>query len=503
CDTILYEPDIAIVVNDTLNCFGDSNGNLTLSVTNGLGDYNFNWINFESGTTGVGMIEGNIGSTTITNLATGNYNITITDTYVTQTISVEIFEPLPLQVETISNQNVTCQGDCDGSVVLNATGGIGPYSFNWSGGVSPIFDPVNLCSGDYMVTITDANNCTTSYNLTIDDPVSFSVVIEELESISCVGEADGQLSAATTGGTGTNFQYLWSDTNIGSFNSNLESGTYEVTVLDVAGCTAVATYELSEPVPINFDLEITDVNCWNGLNSGSIVVENVSGGTGLYVYAIEQNGYSSAPSFNQLNSGTYQVYVQDENGCNKNETAVINSPNQLEVNLGDDFEIDLGESVSLEVIIGSDNALLEWNLDSCKNCPILDLIPLNTTAYQVNAIDTITGCTDSDVVWVYVSKERKVFIPNAFSPDENGLNDYATVFADDVSVRSIPSFRIFNRWGDLVFEKENLIPNMETEGWDGYFNNEKMQNGVYIYIVEIEFIDGETEVFKGDITLMK
>jgi len=503
CDTILYEPDIAIVVNDTLNCFGDSNGNLTLSVTNGLGDYNFNWINFESGTTGVGMIEGNIGSTTITNLATGNYNITITDTYVTQIISVEIFEPLPLQVETISNQNVTCQGDCDGSVVLNATGGIGPYSFNWSGGVSPIFDPVNLCSGDYMVTITDANNCTISYNLTIDDPVSFSVVIEELESISCVGEADGQLSAATTGGTGTNFQYLWSDTNIGSFNSNLESGTYEVTVLDVAGCTAVATYELSEPVPINFDLEITDVNCWNGLNSGSIVVENVSGGTGLYVYAIEQNGYSSAPSFNQLNSGTYQVYVQDENGCNKNEIAVINSPNQLEVNLGDDFEINLGESVSLEVIIGSDNALLEWNLDSCKNCPILDLIPLNTTAYQVNAIDTITGCTDSDVVWVYVSKERKVFIPNAFSPDENGLNDYATVFADDVSVRSIPSFRIFNRWGDLVFEKENLIPNMETEGWDGYFNNEKMQNGVYIYIVEIEFIDGETEVFKGDITLMK
>ena len=70
-------------------------------------------------------------------------------------------------------------------------------------------------------------------------------------------------------------------------------------------------------------------------------------------------------------------------------------------------------------------------------------------------------------------------------------------------VFSISSFRIFNRWGDLVFEKENLIPNMETEGWDGYFNNEKMQNGVYIYIVEIEFIDGETEVFKGDITLMK
>jgi len=118
-------------------------------------------------------------------------------------------------------------------------------------------------------------------------------------------------------------------------------------------------------------------------------------------------------------------------------------------------------------------------------------------------LDTITGCSDSDVIWVYVSKERKVFIPNVFSPDENGLNDYATIFADDASVRSIPSFRIFNRWGELVFERENLIPNVETEGWNGYFNNKKMQNGVYIYIAEIEFIDGETEIFKGDITLME
>ncbi len=503
CNTILYEPNIAIALNDTLDCFGDTNGELTLGVANGLGDYNFNWINTESGAIGNGTITGNIGSTTITNLEKGSYNITITDTYVSQIISVDIIEPLPLQIETISSQNVTCQGDCNGSVVLNTLGGTSPFSYVWSGGVAPVSDPSNLCSGDYVVTVTDASDCTATYNLTIDDPIPFSVIIEEVESISCGGEADGGLSAVASGGTGTNFQYLWSDTNSGNFNSNLTSGTYEVTVTDGVGCTAVATYDLGEPIPINFDLVITDVNCWNGLSSGNIIVENVTGGTGPYVYAIAQNGFNSIPSFNQLPSGSYQVYVQDANGCEGNEVAIVNLPNQIEVNLGDDYEINLGESIALEALVDSDNALIEWNVDSCQNCSVLDLMPLNTTGYQVNVLDTITGCSDSDVIWIYVSKERKVFIPNAFSPDENGLNDYATIFADDASVRSIPSFRIFNRWGDLVFERENLIPNVETEGWDGYFNNKKMQNGVYIYVAEIEFIDGETEIFKGDITLME
>ena len=502
CNTILYDNNIAISLNDTLDCFGDIDGALTLAVANGLGDYNYEWVNSESGATGNGTIVGNIGSTTITNLEKGNYSITVTDTYVSQIISVDIIEPLPLQVETISSQNVSCAGDCNGSVVLNTLGGTGSISYSWSGGVAAVANPSDLCPGDYIVTVTDANNCTATYDVNIPDPVPFSVVIEEIESISCGGEADGGLAAVSIGGTGTNFQYLWSDTNIGNFNSNLPSGAYEVTVTDGVGCTAVGTYDLGEPVPINFDLMITDVNCWNGLSSGNIIVENVTGGTGPYVYGIGQNGLSSVPSFTQLTSGSYQVYVQDANGCEVNQVGIVNLPDQIEVNLGDDYEIDLGESVDLEVLVDSDNALIEWNVDSCQNCPILELTPLNTTGYQVNVLDTITGCSDSDVIWVYVSKDRKVFIPNAFSPDGNGLNDYLTIFADNASIRSIPSLRVFNRWGDLVFEKEDMLPNVETEGWDGYFNNKKMQSGVYIYVAEIEFIDGETEVFKGDITLM-
>lgn len=503
CNIVTYDNNIAISLNDTLDCFGNIDGELTLAVANGLGDYNFNWISTESGVTGGGTITGNFGTTTITNLEKGNYSITVTDTYVSQIISVDIIEPLALQVETIASQNVSCAGNCNGSVVLNTLGGTGSVTYAWSGGIAPIADPSDLCPGDYIVTVTDANSCTATYDLNIPEPAPFSAVIEEVESISCGGEADGGLLALSNGGIGTNFQFLWSDMNIGNFNSNLSSGAYDVTVTDEVGCTTVASYDLGEPIPINFDLGITDVNCWNGLSSGNIIVENVTGGTEPYVYGIGQNAFNSLPSFSQLVAGSYQVYVQDANGCEGNQVGIINLPNLIEVNLGDDYEIDLGESVELEVPVNLDNALIEWNVDSCQNCPILELMPLNSTGYQVNVLDTITGCSDSDVIWVYVSKDRKVFIPNAFSPDGNGLNDYLTIFADNASIRSIPSFKVFNRWGDLVFEREDLLPNVETEGWNGYFNNKKMQSGVYIYIAEIEFIDGEIEIFKGDITLIE
>lgn len=503
CQTILYQNNIAIALDENLDCFGDTNGEITIAVANGLGDYNYDWINNDNGAMGNGTIMGNFGSATISNLSQGNYSITVNDTYVSQILSVQVIEPFPLEVETISSQNVSCAGDCNGGVVLNTIGGTGPYNYVWSGGISPVADPDNLCPGDYVITITDANSCSITYDVNIPDPTPFSVTINEVNSISCGGESDGSLQAIPIGGNGTNYQYSWNNSSNGNFNSNLPAGAYEVTVTDEIGCTTIGTYDLGEPTPINFDLVVNDVNCWNGLNSGSILVENITGGTAPYVYGIGQNGFISIPSFNQLSSGSYQVYVQDANGCEGNQNGIVNLPNLIDVNLGDDYEINLGETVELEVLVNSDNALVEWNIDSCQNCTNLEVTPLNTTGYQVNVLDTITGCSDSDVIWVYVSKDRKIFVPNAFSPDGNGLNDYLTIFADDASVQSISSFKVFNRWGDLVFERENLLPNIETEGWDGYFNNRKMQSGVYIYVAEIEFIDGQKEVFKGDVTLME
>ena len=335
------------------------------------------------------------------------------------------------------------------------------------------------------------------------EPAAFSATISEINSISCGGESDGALMVIPIGGTGTNYSIEWNNSNTQNLNNELSAGNYSVTVTDEAGCTVDVNYNLTEPSSVNFDLNITDVDCWNGLSSGSVLLENITGGTEPYVYAIGQNTFSTNPTFAQLTAGSYQVYVQDANGCVFNDVAIVNLPQQVEVSLGGDYEIHLGETVELEALNNSDNALIEWNVDSCQNCLSFEVTPLITSEYSVTVLDTITGCSATDQIFVVVNKERKVFIPNAFSPNEDGANDYLTIFADTKSVQNIENFRVFNRWGALVFEKDSLLPNEETEGWDGYFKGKKMANGVYIYSVEIEFIDGRVEMFKGEFTLMQ
>jgi len=501
CFTILYENNIALAINDTLDCFGDTNGFITLGVANGLGDYDYVWENSDNGNTGMGTILGNFGSVIISNLETGNYNITVTDTYVSTIISVAVIEPAELSVDVISGQSITCVGECNGGVVITPSGGTQPYTYQWTGGIASVEDPTNLCATIYTVTITDNNGCTTMTTVDIAAPSAFSATIEEVDAISCNGESDGLINTIATGGTGNNYQYLWENNTTQSYNSDLSAGNYIVTVTDGAGCTITTSYNLNQPSAINYDLNITDVDCWNGLNSGSVVVENVSGGTSPYVYALGQRDFGTLPTFGQLTAGSFQVYVQDINGCETNQVAIVNLPSEIEIDLGGDREINLGETIELEANSTSNNVILEWNVDSCQTCPIQELTPLHTTAYEVNALDTVTGCTDSDLIWVFVSRERKVFIPNAFSPNDDGVNDRITIFAKEESVRSINNFRIYNRWGALVFEKDAILPNLESEGWDGYINDRKLQTGVYIYSVEIEFIDGETEIFSGDFTL--
>ncbi|MEM6966333.1 MAG: gliding motility-associated C-terminal domain-containing protein [Bacteroidota bacterium] len=502
CTTVLYEPNIALATNDTLDCHGDTDGEITLAVANGLGDYNFTWENTDNGDTGNGTITGNLGTALITNLARGDYSITVSDTYVTTTLAVAVIEPLPLEIQNIVAQNVTCSNACDGGVIINPVGGNAPYTYAWSGGIAPVADPTNLCPTDYFLTVTDANGCTATSLITVSPPPAFEVNISEMASIECGGDSNGALGATAVGGTGNNFTYAWSNSSNQASINSIGAGTYTVTATDEVGCTVAAAYTLTEPIPINFDLAITDVDCWSGLNSGSVVVENATGGTAPYVYAIGQNSFSTLPSFNQLVADIYPITIQDANGCQETQTATVGFPTEIDVDLGLDLEINLGQTIELEAITNSANTTIVWNTDSCQSCPILEVTPLNTTAYEVFVQDTITGCSDSDVIFVYVSKQRKIFIPNAFSPDGDGQNDFLTIFGDTRSISNIKNFRIFNRWGAEVFARQNMMPNEEMEGWNGFLNGKRMGSGVYIYFAEIEFIDGEVEVFRGDVTLM-
>ena len=138
---------------------------------------------------------------------------------------------------------------------------------------------------------------------------------------------------------------------------------------------------------------------------------------------------------------------------------------------------------------------------SCDSCLITYSSPQNTATYEVEIVDA-NGCVATDQISIAVYKPRDVYIPSAFSPNGDGINDIFFVNAGQ-EVVNIKSMKIFSRWGEMVFERYDLVANDPDQGWKGLFKGELTNPGVFVYVVEVEFIDGWVELYKGDVTLFK
>ena len=284
-----------------------------------------------------------------------------------------------------------------------------------------------------------------------------------------------------------------------------------LTVETDAGCivTKVIEIEIEPCCAPNNDLTIgqldtVDPNC-TGESSGSISI-SANGGSPQYEYSLDGINYLSISTFNMLAAGDYMVWVRDIKGCVDSIDASLFDPPPLMVDAGEDVTIELGYDTDLEAIVTPISAFVNfsWLPDTfmnCYDCPDPTAEPFTTTTFTVTVTD-LDGCTDSDDVTVYIVKNRPIYIPNAFSPNGDGSNDFWTVYGGR-SARRIQMMRIFNRWGALVYEGRDLTLGNESEGWNGDFKGRRMGPGVFAFYVVIEFIDDETVLFEGDITLMK
>ena len=128
--------------------------------------------------------------------------------------------------------------------------------------------------------------------------------------------------------------------------------------------------------------------------------------------------------------------------------------------------------------------------------------PLFTTTFTLTIKDTSTNCSLKDAVKIIVKPCESIFMPTAFSPNNDGANDYFSVFASGC-VRKVKKMQLFNRWGIMVFSKENFLANNEKNGWDGTMNERQLPPDVYIYVIELELGDGTIKLFSGDVTLIR
>ena len=129
------------------------------------------------------------------------------------------------------------------------------------------------------------------------------------------------------------------------------------------------------------------------------------------------------------------------------------------------------------------------------------IYPTESIVYTLTAT-TDNGCEASDQLAITVAKERPIFIPNVFTPNGDGDNDLFKVYSGE-GVEEIKKFKIFDRWGALVYEAQNLRNDIEYFGWDGRLKGENMTQGVYVYFLEVLYIDGKSEIIRGDVTLMR
>ena len=375
-------PVLALSSTDSdVLCFGENTGFSTVHATGGNPTYNFNW-----------SPSGGSDSTAV-GLSVGTYTVVVIDSKgCTDSIDVVINEPA-LLTSSLTKTNVSCFGGNNGEFVVLPVGGSVPYTYLWSNAdVDSIAG--NLIAGNYSVTVTDNNGCTSISSGTISQPALLASSISNVLNVSCFGSNDAHATVSSVGGT-TPYAYLWSTGAITATASNLIAGTYTVSTTDSLGCTDLDTIVITQPIaPLTTTTSSIDNPCF-GDNLGSGYV-TPSGGTAPYTYL-----WNPVPSVNDsisgLAVGTYYVTVTDTLGCTTNDSIVINDPTLLTISLSQ-TNVSCNGGTNGQAIVtpsgGTPNYTYLWsNADA-------DSIAGNLSAntYSLTVTDN-NGCTvDSSVV---------------------------------------------------------------------------------------------------------
>lgn len=357
-----------------------------------------------------------------------------------------------------------------------------------------------------------------------DAEVTVNVIIQSAP-VADAG-ADLELNCAvdivTLGGSGTStttgLQYQWTAANGSAipipniaFTEVEQADTYTLMVTDPSnGCSSTdevtVTSQITTPTA---SVEVRQVTC-NQTRNGGIRVTSVANGEEPFEYSLNGAPFTSKNEFNSLAAGIYELVIRDQNGCDTTLQVELAQPEALDVelqaaNLGDPATVIQGDSIVLNILASKPEGSIisiVWGPDTigCSTCLSTVVRPMEQTTYSIKVTDE-NGCTATDDLLVFVQQLQRVFVPTAFSPNGDGVNDLFYISAAQ-EVQKIKAMHIANRWGTVVFSRENFFPNDPTQGWDGLFKGQPIQTGVYVYVAELEMANGETVIVSGDVTLV-
>lgn len=298
---------------------GISDGSIDAPAAGGLSPYTYNWLN--PVIIGLGQQTNSL----VTTIPAGTYTVIVTDAAAcSATIIIPLSNSNGPTGATITSTNVTCNGQCNGTLnITNPVGGTPSYTLSWVGFLPINSTITNLCAGTYTAQIKDSNGCLFFPDTTIVEPQ----VIDDNENITsalCFGNCTGAIALNPTGGNGT-YSYSWTPAaNTGTI-TNICPGVYTATITDILGCTFTANYNLPSLTSITSNTVATNNICFNNCN-GTLMVVNVAGGLPPYTYNWTDPLGQSTPLANGLCNGNYSVNITDANNCSNSIPAVITSP---------------------------------------------------------------------------------------------------------------------------------------------------------------------------------
>ena len=480
--TITEPPQLTIQVAGTdATCNGLNDGTATVTPSGGANGYNYLWT------------PGSQITATAVNLFAGSYSVTVTDgNGCTASGSVTLGEPTQVFADAGNDQSF-CAGS--GGVNLNgtATGGTGTHTFSWTCanppcGLANVNDPNTNCNPNttntYFLTVTDQNGCTST-----PDDVEITVVQQPVvnlgaDSTLCTGQELG-LYAGNPGAT-----YLWNTGQTGP-NINVNSpGTYSVTVSYTAGngqCTA------TDDIVVGF-LEQPTVDLGPDVDICRGESHTFDAGSSNFSYAWS-NGIIDADRITVWEGGWYTVRVTNGHCVAEDRARVYMRPNPVFTfpNEPQTFCREDGVESRLEGPIGPGYQYL-WSTGSIWQM----ISPWEPGTYTLTVFNEY-GCEYTDSIELIRDCNLRIFIPNAFSPNGDDMNDIFTITGALVN-----SFQmtIYDRWGNEIFQTNDM-----SQGWNGTIKGgQPAPEGVYTYYIKYSGLIGSeqnSDQRAGTVTLIR
>lgn len=495
-------PKIEIQTEMEADSCESANGALRISAQGGVSPYAYNWSN------GASLPE-------LYDLAAGPYRLTLTDAHdCFQMFDLDV--PAAGKIPHISafSDTITC---AQPYAVIGVTADQNELHYSWTspeGGLPDQPGHVVFDAGIYKILATNAFGCQAFAQAEVVEDRALPAAEAGAERLTIPCDVAHVILDASASSTGKGYSNRWVFIRDGAVLLDTatiilpasQPGWYFHRVRNLEnGCVASDSVFVERAAPVLAVESVDSITCF-GANDGIIRLQLISGGTPPIYYSIDNQNYTKANTFFDLPPGNYPASIRDDYGCSWETLINLREPDSLSVKLiSSDTEIELGHWIQLEAKPQPPNVVLSavsWQpsgFNYLSNTLRQQVRPEENTEFAVTIVDE-RGCVAGDRILVKVHNYQ-IYVPNVIYPGSS-TNGWFTIFAGD-GVQEIRLLRIYDRWGNFVFENRHFLPNVLTAGWDGAFRGGEMNPGVFAWYAEIELQDGQVRLLKGDVTVLR